>query len=99
MRVNSVAPALRERLGHEATVGLLELVETDRSEREDRVLSIAVERFERRLAEELASLRVAVVREIHETRSESNRWAFIFWATQMSAFVAFLMFLYRSAAR
>ena len=99
MRVNSVAPALRERLGHEATVGLLELVDTDRSEREDRVLSIAVERFERRLAEELASLRVAVVREIHETRSESNRWAFIFWATQMSAFVAFLMFLYRSAAR
>ena len=99
MRVNSVAPALRERLGHEATVGLLELVETDRSEREERVLSIAVERFERRLAEELANLRVAVVLEIHETRSESNRWAFIFWATQMSAFVAFLMFLYRSAAR
>ena len=32
-------------------------------------------------------------------RSESNRWAFIFWATQMSAFVAFLMFLYRSSVR
>jgi hypothetical protein len=99
MRVNSVAPALRERLGHEATVGLLEFVATERSEQEERVLSIAVERFERRLAEELANLRVSLVREIHETRSESNRWAFIFWATQMSAFVAFVMFLYRTTGR
>jgi hypothetical protein len=99
MRANSVAPALRERLGHEATVGLLELVGNERSEQEERVLSIAVERFERRLAEELATLRVSLVREIHETRSESNRWAFIFWATQMSAFLAFVMFLYRTTGR
>jgi hypothetical protein len=91
-----VAPALRERLGHDATIGLLELVESERFERDDRMLNVAAERFERRLAEELATLRVALVREIHETRSESNRWAVIFWATQMSAFVAFVMFLYRT---
>jgi len=97
MRVNSVAPALRERLGHEATVGLLELVESERSEREERMLSVAAERFERRLAQELAELRVALVREIHETRSELMRWSFIFWATQVSAFAAFVMFLYRNS--
>jgi hypothetical protein len=96
MRLNTVAPALRERLGHDATIGLMELLETERFERDDRMLNVAAERFERRLAEELAHLRVALVREIHETRSESNRWAFIFWATQMSAFVAFVMFLYRT---
>ena len=99
MRVNSVAPVLRERLGHEATVGLVELFESDRSEREDRMLSVAAERYERRLAEELSGLRVALVREIHETKSEAVRWAFVFWVTQMSAFVAFVMFLYRNATR
>jgi len=99
MRINSVAPALRERLGHEATVGLLELVELERSEREDRMLNVAAERFERRLAQELAELRVAVVREIHDTRSDLMRWSFIFWASQCSAFAAFVMFLYRNAGR
>lgn len=96
MRISRVAPARRERLGHDATIGLLALVESERFERDDRMLNVAAERFERRLAEELGNLRVALVREIHETRSESNRWAFIFWATQMSAFVAFVMFLYRT---
>jgi hypothetical protein len=99
MRVNSVAPALRERLGHDATVGLLELVELERSERDDRMLSIAAERFDRRLAQELADLRVTLVREIHETRSESIKWSFIFWVTQVSAFATFVMFLYRSTGR
>ena len=95
MAVNRVSPALEQRLGRDATIGLLELVEDERLEREERVLSIAVERFERRLAEELAGLRVALVREIHETRSETLRWAFLFWVTQASAFVGLLVLLYR----
>jgi len=99
MAVNRVSPALRERLGHDATVGLLELVESDRVEREERVLSIAVERFERRLAEELADLRVALVREIHETRSETIKWAFIFWVTQATALGGLLMVVYRGILR
>ena len=95
MAVHRVSPVLHERLGHDATVGLLELVESDQAEREERVLSIAVERFERRLAEELADLRVALVREIHETRSETIKWAFLFWVTQASAFVGMFVLVYR----
>ena len=99
MRVNSVAPALRERLGHEATVGLLDLVESDQSERDERVLSLAVERFERRLAEELGDLRVALVREIHEGRSETIKWAFIFWIGQVGALMGLLAFMFRVTGR
>jgi hypothetical protein len=99
MGVNRVSSALRDRLGHDATVGLLELVESDHAEREERVLSIAVERFERRLAEEVADLRVALVREIHETRSETIKWAFLFWVTQASAFVGMSMLVYRAIGR
>jgi hypothetical protein len=88
-----------ERLGHDATVDLLELVESGHAEQEERVLSIAVERFERRLAEELADLRVALVREIHETRSETIKSAFLFWVTQASAFVGMFVLVYRGIHR
>ena len=97
MRTNSISPALRDRLGHEAPLGLLEFVESTAAEERDRVLNVAIDRFERRLAEELGELRVALVREIHETRSEATRWAFVFWATQVTAFGAFLFFVYRTA--
>jgi hypothetical protein len=99
MAVNRVSSALRQRLGEEATNDLLGLVESGNSEREERVLSIAVERFERRLAEELADLRIALVREIHETRSETIKWAFLFWVTQASAFGGLLLLVYRGLNR
>ncbi len=99
MRVNSVASALRERLGHDATIGLLELVECEHSERDNRVLSVAVERFERRLAEELGQLRVALLREIHEGRSETIKWAFIFWMGQVGALIGLLAFMFRVTGR
>jgi hypothetical protein len=99
MRANSVSPALRERLGHEATIGLLECVESEGLAWSDRVLSITVERFERRLAEELAELRVTLVREIHDGRVETFKWAFLFWIGQMAAFAGLLAFMFRVTGR
>ena len=62
MRTTSVPPALRERLGHDATIDLMEYVDSEHMTWSDHVLSIGVERFERRLAQELADLRVTLVR-------------------------------------
>jgi hypothetical protein len=58
MGVSDVPPALRERLGTEATVSLLELFETARQEWIPEVTTAAVERFERRLGDEVGSLRL-----------------------------------------
>ena len=99
MRASSVPQALRERLGQQATVGLVEFSDTEQAEWSDRVLTITVERFERRLAQELGELRVALVREIHETRSETIKWAFLFWVSQVAAFVGVLAFLFRNGVR
>jgi hypothetical protein len=99
MRASSVPQALRERLGHDATTGLVEFVDVEQSAWSDRVLNLSVERFERRLAQELAELRVTLVREIHETRSETIKWAFVFWVSQVTAFGAFLFFALRNAGR
>jgi hypothetical protein len=95
MRTNDISPALRERLGQEATIGLLELVEAEQMAWSDRVLNIAVERFERRLAEQLAETRVTLVREIHDGRVETFKWAFLFWIGQLAAFWGLLAFMLR----
>ena len=59
--------------------------------RED-VLAMASERFERRLAEETAALRVemhngfsAIRKEMAEQRVELLRWSFLFWLGQIAA--------------
>src|SRR5262249_26906108 len=92
MENHDVPEALRERLGREATLGLLELVETKPMVWSDRVLSIAVERFERRLAEEIATFRGAIVREINDVRVDVIRWMFAFWVGQFFAFAGLLAF-------
>src|SRR5262245_12448583 len=88
MPSHRASAALRDRLGHEASIGLVELVESEHSAWSERVPSLAVERFERRLAEEIASLRVAVVRELHDGRVEMLKWAFLFWIGQVAAVTA-----------
>jgi hypothetical protein len=73
MPSNRVPSELRERLGDEGVLGLLELLESERAEWSERVLSVAADRFERRLAEQIAGVRVElsavradIVRELHE---------------------------------
>jgi hypothetical protein len=99
MRATSVPQALREHLGREASMGLIEYVGAEQSEWSDRVLNIAVERFERRLAEQIGELRTTLVREIHETRSDTLKWTFLSWASQLTAFVGLLIFIFRHGAR
>ena len=60
MEFGAVPAALRERLGSEAAVGLVDLFDTSRREWTAVVITLAVERFDRRLTEELAAVRVAV---------------------------------------
>lgn len=55
-----VAPALQERLGSEATAGLLALFGTARQEWTVDVATAAVERFEHRLTDEMSGMRVAL---------------------------------------
>ncbi len=62
MDSSHVPSALQERLGAEATTGLLRLFDRARAEWTEPVVSLAVERFERRLVEEIAGVRVEMAR-------------------------------------
>jgi hypothetical protein len=58
MESNAAPTALREQLGSEATHDLVRMFDTARAEWTAEVVSLSLERFERRLVEELAGLRI-----------------------------------------
>lgn len=73
----------------------------------EHVLSIAAERFERRLAGEIAKLRVDLMQEMHagfsairkemaDQRVELLKWSLLFWIGQFAAFTAVLSFMLRN---
>ena len=99
MHTNRVSTTLRERLGDDATFALLELFESEESTWSDRVLSVSADRFERRLAEEVAGLRVALVREMHDGRVEMLKWGFAFWVGQIGIIAGLRAFMFRVTGR
>jgi DNA anti-recombination protein RmuC len=60
MDSEAVPAALRERLGPEATTGLLDLLHSARLDWRDDVIAACGERFERRLAAEMSGLRLEI---------------------------------------
>ena len=79
MDVGDVPVALAERLGPEATGGLVRLFKAARESLDDvrgewseQVLSLAVERFERRLVEETSKLRVEMAQGFGGVRQEMS---------------------------
>ena len=70
MESNTVPTALQERLGSEATHDLVRLFDTARFEWTADVVSLSLERFERRLVEELARLRIEMAQEGADLREK-----------------------------
>jgi hypothetical protein len=101
--------ALRSRLGDDGTFGLIELLDAERKEGNEQMLTLAADRFERRLTEEVSGLRLefhealqeglsAVRRELATTRVEQLKWSFVFWVGQVAAMAGLLAFMLRGVA-
>lgn len=95
---------LAVRLGDEATLGLLDLLDHEQVRWSDQMLNVAAERFERRLAHEVSALRVDLTRELHEGlsgvrqematgRADLFKWSFLFWVGQVVAVASLLAFM------
>jgi len=102
MASGRVPAALRTRLGDDATFGLRELLDSERREWSEHVLSVAADRFERRLAEEISGLReelhnglASVRQELAISRVEMLKWSFLFWVGQIGAMAGLLAFMLR----
>jgi hypothetical protein len=86
-----VPAALRGRLGDDATFGLIELLGSERKDWSAQVMSMAADRFERRLTEELSALR----QDIAGVRVEWLKWSFAFWLGQIAVMAGLLAFMLR----
>ncbi|HXG54175.1 MAG TPA: hypothetical protein VNJ03_02235 [Vicinamibacterales bacterium] len=102
MEIDEVSVALQGRLGAEATGGLLQLLDHSHREARDDVIVACTERFERRLVEEMSSLRVQIAQveatlrgEMAAGRVEFIKWSFIFWIGQVLAMIGMVSILLR----
>jgi hypothetical protein len=77
--------ALRARLGEPAGAALADVFE----ERDSRVLNLMTERYERRLVEECAKIRV----ELAGARADFIKWSFLFWIGQAATVAALFVAL------
>ena len=89
--------ALRGRLGSYATAGLLELFNQSHKEAREAVISACTVRFERRVVEEVSSVRVQLARaestirdDIAAGRVDLFKWSFLFWIGQVLAIVGLM---------
>jgi len=92
MEVSRVPASLQDRLGHEASADLIDLLTDARKEWTAEVIETVGDRFERRLTEELSKLRVEMVQgfaglrqEVADLRFELLKWAVVFWVGQFFA--------------
>jgi hypothetical protein len=97
--------ALRKQLGDDATFGLIELLDAERRDWSEQVLSTATDRFERRLTEEMSALlrgmadmKVGLREEIANTRVEILRWSFLFWISEVAVLASLLAYMLRGVA-
>jgi hypothetical protein len=98
--------SLRGRLGDDGTVALETWVSDTGQMWRDEVLTLAEERFERRLAQEMSGLRVEMAngmcgirREMSTLRVELLKWSFLFWIGQVAAMAGLLAMALRLMER
>ena len=100
MAARGAAQVLRERIGHEATDALITMMnESNRSMAEEIVRTIG-DRSERRMAEEVSTLRVEMHKgfgemraEIAGVRADVIRWSFLFWVSQVGVIAGLLAYM------
>ena len=88
--------ALRERLGDGGSVALADVFK----ERDEILISVVTERFERRFTEECARLRSEMVQlradlrvDIANARADFIKWSFLFWIGQAATVAGLLVAL------
>jgi len=109
MPVISVPRSLRGKLGDDASDDLVLLLNQAGAETRDNVIELSAEKFERRLTvetakldkritEEMASVRVEMASmrvEMTAHKAEIIKWMFLFWISQLAATSAIVAALFR----
>jgi hypothetical protein len=84
MSILIVGKPLREKLGDEAVDVLVELINQSQSDQKKDILEFVGEKFERRLSEEIGTLRAELI-----------KWMFIFWIGQVGVILGILFTFFK----
>ena len=85
MDILTVPPPVRQRIGVEASEGLVTMFADAHR--------MAMESFERRLAGELATFRLEMVDRLADLRFDLLKWNFLFWIGQVAVLVSVLTWM------
>lgn len=89
----TIPKALRDSLGEEASTALVEIFNAQSQNTGTSITTLVEEKFERRLSEEMAKLRIEISKVREEGRknqADTIRWLFIFWVGQIGAMLGIL---------
>jgi hypothetical protein len=84
MSILIVGKPLREKLGDEAVDVLVDLINQSQSNQKKDILEFVEEKFERRLSEEVGTLRAELI-----------KWMFIFWIGQVGVILGILFTFFK----
>ncbi|MFQ5709338.1 MAG: LA_3696 family protein [bacterium] len=100
MTVVTIPKPLRDKLGNEATEALVEVLNRLSDDTRNDVLTLAEERFVRRLSESISALRQELKEDIRQLsiqveKNHTNmiKWMFIFWIGQATVIIGLLVAL------
>jgi hypothetical protein len=85
MDILTVPPPVRQKLGIEASEGLVTMFADAHR--------MAMESFERRLTGELATFRLEMVERLADLRFDLLKWNFLFWIGQVAVLVSVLTWM------
>jgi hypothetical protein len=88
----AIPEVLRDKLGAEGARALADLLNEASMQTRGDVVEIAVNRFERRLAEETGKLRA----DMGAFEARITRWMFVFWIGQIGALLGILFAFFRT---
>jgi len=92
----TIPEVLREKLGADGAEALAQLLNQSALGMQDATLSLAEERFERRLADELGKLELRLTERMASLETRLLRWAFAFWVGQFAVLLGILFAFFRT---
>lgn len=95
MAIISVPKPLREKLGEEGSDALIDMLNKTQENQKVNTIEIVGEKFERRLVEEISSLRSELKEDIANLRADIIKWMFIFWVGQAATILGALAIFLR----
>jgi len=90
MTILTPPKVLREKLGDDGVDALVDLVNRANEKQKEDILVFVEEKFERRLTEEIADVRIEVAR----SRADIIKWMFVFWAGQIGVVTGLLLLFF-----